>query len=116
MAKQIECRLEMIDGRTHTMQAQLVWNVAKLRERIEVEMGIPCYAQVISDANKTLLSTDTLSDVYSGQDSDDSCLSLVLVCASLPGDFGEAEFSVFGKLSVSTATATQYLRSILTTS
>eukprot|EP00928_Gymnodinium_smaydae_P049238 TRINITY_DN33034_c0_g1_i1.p1 TRINITY_DN33034_c0_g1~~TRINITY_DN33034_c0_g1_i1.p1 ORF type:complete len:258 (+),score=21.03 TRINITY_DN33034_c0_g1_i1:62-835(+) len=87
----VECELQMFDGNTFTLTVQLDWTVATLKERIEHEMHLPCYSQVLADSNRKLLSRDELRDVYSAQDSVGTCLCLFLSCLEIPSQLGEAE-------------------------
>eukprot|EP00928_Gymnodinium_smaydae_P012497 TRINITY_DN14526_c1_g1_i1.p1 TRINITY_DN14526_c1_g1~~TRINITY_DN14526_c1_g1_i1.p1 ORF type:complete len:275 (-),score=28.74 TRINITY_DN14526_c1_g1_i1:476-1300(-) len=80
----VDCSVVGVNGDESALTVPLVWSVARLKECIEHAMGIPCYAQVLSDGKRKLRSTDVLRDVYLEQNGEDSRLVLFCMFATLP--------------------------------
>eukprot|EP00928_Gymnodinium_smaydae_P000532 TRINITY_DN10202_c0_g2_i1.p1 TRINITY_DN10202_c0_g2~~TRINITY_DN10202_c0_g2_i1.p1 ORF type:complete len:269 (+),score=39.09 TRINITY_DN10202_c0_g2_i1:39-845(+) len=89
--KEFECSIVSLKGDACTLTVQRTWSVARLKESIEDEMGIPCYLQVLSDANRKLRNIDVLYDVWSAQNFVGARLSLFVLCADIPEHFSRAE-------------------------
>eukprot|EP00928_Gymnodinium_smaydae_P055579 TRINITY_DN3908_c1_g1_i1.p1 TRINITY_DN3908_c1_g1~~TRINITY_DN3908_c1_g1_i1.p1 ORF type:complete len:210 (-),score=29.63 TRINITY_DN3908_c1_g1_i1:92-721(-) len=82
-----DCEVQILNGVSCTLTVHLGWTVATLKEAIEVNMGIPCYAQVLSDARGRLASKDVLHDVYLRRDVADAHITVFVVLVSLPAGF-----------------------------
>eukprot|EP00928_Gymnodinium_smaydae_P034190 TRINITY_DN24295_c0_g1_i1.p1 TRINITY_DN24295_c0_g1~~TRINITY_DN24295_c0_g1_i1.p1 ORF type:complete len:220 (-),score=34.76 TRINITY_DN24295_c0_g1_i1:211-870(-) len=79
-----ECELQFLNGYSFTLEVQLFWTVAILKDRIEEVEGIPCYEQVLSDGSGKLQSSTVLRDVLQmQQDSSVSNFSLLVQRADL---------------------------------
>eukprot|EP00928_Gymnodinium_smaydae_P058273 TRINITY_DN4148_c0_g2_i1.p1 TRINITY_DN4148_c0_g2~~TRINITY_DN4148_c0_g2_i1.p1 ORF type:complete len:273 (+),score=24.01 TRINITY_DN4148_c0_g2_i1:55-819(+) len=87
----VECEIQILSGNTFTLTVQLDWTVATLKERIEYEMSVPSYSQVLSDTNRKLPNKESLRDVHLAQGSLGTCLCLFLRCLEIPSQLGTAE-------------------------
>eukprot|EP00928_Gymnodinium_smaydae_P047974 TRINITY_DN32033_c0_g1_i1.p1 TRINITY_DN32033_c0_g1~~TRINITY_DN32033_c0_g1_i1.p1 ORF type:complete len:233 (-),score=23.95 TRINITY_DN32033_c0_g1_i1:98-796(-) len=77
-AEILECEFLTLDGHTFSLSVQLNWTVARLKHEIKDLAGIPCYAQIISDADGRLQNKSLLRDAFMKQGCGDSRFSLFL--------------------------------------
>eukprot|EP00928_Gymnodinium_smaydae_P060877 TRINITY_DN4476_c0_g2_i2.p1 TRINITY_DN4476_c0_g2~~TRINITY_DN4476_c0_g2_i2.p1 ORF type:complete len:253 (-),score=14.62 TRINITY_DN4476_c0_g2_i2:239-997(-) len=87
----VECEVHVLCGTACRFPVELDWTVATLKEKIDEELSYPCYAQVLSDANRILLNAEKLRDIYPGQDVIRSRISIFLAFIEVPSQLGQAQ-------------------------
>eukprot|EP00928_Gymnodinium_smaydae_P054450 TRINITY_DN3820_c2_g1_i1.p1 TRINITY_DN3820_c2_g1~~TRINITY_DN3820_c2_g1_i1.p1 ORF type:complete len:244 (-),score=36.98 TRINITY_DN3820_c2_g1_i1:19-750(-) len=87
----VECELQCLDGSEFTLTAQLEWDVATLKERIEQAISVPSCLQVLSDNKGKLLNKVTLREVCFANNCVASRLFLFLTCMDVPSQLSQAE-------------------------
>eukprot|EP00928_Gymnodinium_smaydae_P000531 TRINITY_DN10202_c0_g1_i1.p1 TRINITY_DN10202_c0_g1~~TRINITY_DN10202_c0_g1_i1.p1 ORF type:complete len:291 (+),score=27.17 TRINITY_DN10202_c0_g1_i1:115-873(+) len=88
---EFECSIVSLKGDACTLTVQQKWSVARLKECIEDEMGIPCYMQVLSDADRKLRNMDVIYELWSAQHCVGARPSLFLLCENIPDNFSYVE-------------------------
>eukprot|EP00928_Gymnodinium_smaydae_P097226 TRINITY_DN8756_c0_g2_i1.p1 TRINITY_DN8756_c0_g2~~TRINITY_DN8756_c0_g2_i1.p1 ORF type:complete len:260 (+),score=22.10 TRINITY_DN8756_c0_g2_i1:62-841(+) len=80
----VECELNVLCGLACTFVVQLEWTIATLKERIDDELGYPCYSLVLSDSDRVLRNAEKLRDVYRRQGENGSRFLLFVAFIDVP--------------------------------